>query len=55
VRSPDVFWIDLADVDFAAGAPTKKLTLTGGAVFAGNAAAQFQPAPSFRFLPAEAK
>lgn len=55
VRSPNVFWVDLVDMDFAAGAPTKKLTLTGGAIFAGNAAAQFQPAAPFRFLPAEVK
>jgi penicillin V acylase-like amidase (Ntn superfamily) len=55
VRSPNVFWVNLADMDFAAGAPTKKLTLTGGAIFAGNAAAQFESAGPFTFLPAEVK
>jgi penicillin V acylase-like amidase (Ntn superfamily) len=54
-RSPNVFWVNLADMDFAAGKPAKKLTLTGGAVFAGNAAAQFQPAEPFKFLPATVK
>ncbi|NPV06277.1 MAG: linear amide C-N hydrolase [Syntrophaceae bacterium] len=54
-RSPNVFWVNLADLDFAAGKPTRKLTLTGGAVFAGNAAAQFQPAQPFAFLPAPVK
>ena len=47
--------MNLADMEFAPGAPTKKLTLTEGAVFAGNAAAQFQPATPFKFLPAEVK
>jgi len=54
-RSPSVFWVNLADMDFAAGKPTKKLTLTGGAIFAGNAAAQFHPAEPFTFLPATVK
>ena len=51
-RSPNVFWVDLADIEFAQGEPAKKLTLTGGAVFAGNAAAQFQAAEPFKFLAA---
>jgi penicillin V acylase-like amidase (Ntn superfamily) len=55
VRSPNVFWVNLADMDFNAGAPTKKLILTGGAIFAGNAAAQFQAAAPFTFFPAEVK
>jgi choloylglycine hydrolase len=55
VRSPNVFWVNLADMDFAPGSPTKKLTLTEGAIFAGNAAAQFQPATPFKFLQAEIK
>jgi choloylglycine hydrolase len=54
-RSPNVFWVNLADLDFAAGRPTKKLTLTGGAVYAGNAAEKFQPAEPFQFLPATVK
>jgi penicillin V acylase-like amidase (Ntn superfamily) len=35
-RSPNVFWVNLADLDFTAGKPTKKLTLTSGAILAGN-------------------
>ncbi|MGB4257032.1 MAG: linear amide C-N hydrolase [Phycisphaerae bacterium] len=54
-RSPNVFWVNLAEMNFAAGQPVRKLTLTGGAVFAGNAAAQFQPAEPFVFLPAPVK
>lgn len=52
-RSPNVFWVNLTEMDFAAGQPTKKLTLTDGAVFAGNAAAQFKVTPPFAFLAAE--
>ncbi|WP_016875018.1 linear amide C-N hydrolase [Chlorogloeopsis fritschii PCC 9212] len=54
-RSPNVFWVNLSDMDFAEGKPTKKLTLTNGAVFAGNTAAQFKPAEPFKFLAAEVK
>jgi choloylglycine hydrolase len=54
-RSPNVFWVSLADMDFTAGKPVKKLLLTGGALYAGNAAAQFQPAAPFKFLAAPVK
>jgi penicillin V acylase-like amidase (Ntn superfamily) len=54
-RSPNVFWVNLADMDFAEGSPTKKLTLTDGVILAGNAADKFQPAEPFKFLPAEMK
>lgn len=54
-RSPNVFWVNLADLDFTPGKPLKKLTLTGGAIYAGNTAAQFEPAEPLTFLPAEVK
>ncbi len=54
-RSPNVFWVDLADMDLTEGKPVKKLTLTGGAIFAGDTAAQFQVAKPFAFLPATMK
>lgn len=54
-RSPNVFWVNLSDIDFADGSPTKKLTLTDGVILAGNAADKFQPAEPFKFLPAEVK
>jgi penicillin V acylase-like amidase (Ntn superfamily) len=53
--SPNVFWVPLADLDLSQGAPVKKLTLTGGKTYAGNAAGQFQPAQPFEFLPAQGK
>lgn len=54
-RSPSIFWVDLADVNFAAGTPIKKLTLTGGAIYAGNTASKFVDSKSFVFLPATGK
>lgn len=51
-RSPCIFWVDLAGVDFAAGSAVKKLTVSEGASFSGNAAAKFQAAEPFKFLPA---
>jgi choloylglycine hydrolase len=53
--SPNAFWVPLADLDLKAGAPVKKLTLTGGKVYAGNAASAFEPAEPFTFLPASGK
>lgn len=55
-RSPNVFWVDLADVDFSPGAPAKMLKLADGTeVHAGNVASKFQPAQPFAFKPAESK
>ena len=58
-QSPFLLWVNLADLDFAAGAPSKKLTLTeesalkdNGAFVSGNAAAWLRPAEPFAFLPA---
>jgi penicillin V acylase-like amidase (Ntn superfamily) len=53
-RSPSVFWVNLKEMDFSQGAGTQKITLTGGAFFAGDVAAKFQPAAPFQFLPAVA-
>lgn len=50
-RSPNVFWVNLDNFDFTAGAPVKKLTLTSGAVVVGEASAQFEAAEPMRFLP----
>ncbi|HMQ70474.1 MAG TPA: linear amide C-N hydrolase [Ignavibacteria bacterium] len=50
VISPNTFWVDLKDVDLSENAPVKKLPLTGGEIYAGNAAAQFIATPAFAFL-----
>jgi choloylglycine hydrolase len=51
-RTPNVFWVNLSDIDFSVGASVKKLTLTDGNFFAGNTASQFQPSEPFKFLSA---
>jgi penicillin V acylase-like amidase (Ntn superfamily) len=48
--SPNSFWVPLAELDFSEGAPVKKLNLSGGNVYSGNAAGQFVPAEPFSFL-----
>jgi choloylglycine hydrolase len=53
-RSPNVFWVDLADLDLTAGKPAQRLTLTEGTFYSGNASGQFKPAEPFKFLAAEA-
>jgi penicillin V acylase-like amidase (Ntn superfamily) len=53
--SPNAFWVRLDDLDLKEGAPAKKLTMAGGKVFSGNAAASFEPAEPFKFLPATAE
>lgn len=53
--SPNAFWVPLADLDLAPGAPVKKLDLTGGKVFSGNAAGDFVEAKPFVFLAVDVK
>ncbi len=53
--SPAVFWVPLSDLDFNAGAPVKKLTLSGGENYSGNASSKFVNAEPFKFLPADGK
>ena len=58
-QSPFLLWVNMADLDFAEGAPSKKLTLTEesslkheGTFVSGNAAAWLRPAEPFPFLSA---
>lgn len=50
-RHPNVFWVNFSDMDFTAGEPTKKLTLTDNTVFAGNVAEKFETTKPFSFVP----
>ena len=54
---PNVFWVNLSDLNFTAGEPTKKLTLEDNHFFAGNVADKFEHLikPVFAFLPAKPK
>ena len=53
-RSPNVFWVDLAKLDLGEGKPVRTLTLTAGAIYAGEVSAQFANTKPFAFLPAAA-
>lgn len=48
--TPNIFWINMKDLDFSAGAPIKKLNLANGETYAGNAAKDMVDSPSFKFL-----
>lgn len=47
---PNVFWVNLQDVDFSEKAPVKMLDLVSGKTYAGNTAEQFVEAKPFKFL-----
>jgi len=53
--SPNAFWVPLADLDLAPGAPAKKLALAGGVIHSGNAAGEFVEAAPFTFLHVDVK
>ena len=48
--TPNVFWVNFRDLDFSSGAPVKKLNLSNGEIYAGNAASQFKASQPFKFL-----
>ncbi len=48
--TPNIFWVDLNDLDFSAGAPVKMLPIANGEVYAGNVDKDFKEAEPFRFL-----
>ena len=48
--TPNVFWINMKDLDFSEGASVKKLNLANGETYAGNAAKDMENSPSFKFL-----
>lgn len=48
--SPDIFWIDLNALDFSADKNVRKLTLTNGEIYSGDAAAKMQDAAPLSFL-----
>ncbi len=47
--SPSTFWVKLDDLDLKKGAPVKKLKLSGGKTYSGNAVNQFIDAKLFIF------
>lgn len=49
-RTPNVFWVDFSKLDFSQGARVKKLTMTNGEIYTGDAAADFKDSEPFKFL-----
>lgn len=47
--TPNVFWVDIRQVNFSAGQPVRKLRLAEHQVYAGDVLAQFKPAQPFVF------
>jgi choloylglycine hydrolase len=45
--SPTVFWVSLPALDFSEGAPVKKLALSGGETYNGDASSSFRPSEPF--------
>lgn len=48
--SPNVFWIPIAELDLQEGASVKKLPLTDGQIYAGNAIKHLESAKPFEFM-----
>lgn len=46
---PNVFWVEMSDVNLSEGAPVMMLDLVAGNTYAGNTAAYFIEKPPFRF------
>jgi penicillin V acylase-like amidase (Ntn superfamily) len=53
--TPATFWVKLDDLNFTPGAPVKKLTLTGGKTYNGNATDKFVEANLFPFASLDTK
>lgn len=47
--TPNIFWVNLKDLNLSVGAPVLKLTLTNGKTYNGNTAKDFKPAEPFIF------
>lgn len=49
VLSPNIFWVDMKEIDFAQGAPVKTLKITDESIYSGNALRNFREAVPFKF------
>ena len=53
--TPATFWVKLDDLDLKPGAPVKKLPLTGGKTYSGDATDKFVEAKLFNFASLDTK
>lgn len=51
--SPSVFWVNLGDLQLGQGGKVKKLAVSQGEIYSGNAAKDFVDAEPFKFMPAD--
>jgi choloylglycine hydrolase len=49
VLTPNTFWVDFKNIDFSEKATVKKLNLTGGEIYAGDAVKKFTASAPFKF------
>lgn len=49
VLTPNTFWVNLKEIDFSEKSPVKRLGLSKGEVYAGNAVAAFKASAPFKF------
>lgn len=49
VFSPNIFWVDLKEIDFAQNSPVKRLKLIDGSIYYGNALKNFRKSDPFKF------
>ena len=50
----NIFYVELGKLDFSAGAPVKKLPVSGGQIYGGEVSDKLQPAEPFAWLPENA-
>mgnify|MGYP003028565834 FL=1 len=48
--TPNLFWVDLNKVDFSPSANIRKLSLTHGEIYTGDAVKDFKDSKSFTFM-----
>ncbi len=51
--APNVFWLDLKEIDFASQKDSMRLLVSGGPTYAGNTIKELQVTPPFKFLVAK--
>lgn len=51
--APNVFWVNLHDINFAAGQPTKRLDVDTGKFYSGEVSKEFKQTEPFKFLPVQ--
>lgn len=51
--TPNIFWVDVEELEFGEGTPPKKIDLVGHPIMAGDISSHFEPATPFKWLAPE--